>query len=58
MKRLWNREPVLTAQFAGGLVAVAAVFGLELTLEQGTAIVSLIGLVVSLIARSQVIPVK
>ena len=56
MKTLWNKEPVMVSQVAAVIVALGAVFGFQLTQEQGLALATVISLVAGLVARSQVSP--
>lgn len=57
-KTLWNTEPVLTAQGAAAIAAGLVALGVNVSGEQILAIWTVFSLIASIIARSQVSPVK
>lgn len=54
---LAKREPVMVGAVAQALVTLGAIVGLHLTAEQATALITVGGLVIGLIARMHVTPV-
>jgi hypothetical protein len=61
MKALWEKmmnEPVLLLNLVNMLLAAGVAFGLDLTMEQKTAIIAVSTAVLNIVARSQVTPTR
>ena len=58
MNTLWGREPAMVLALVQAVIVLAVSFGLKLTPEQTGAILAITALVLGLITRSQVTPVK
>ena len=58
MGNLWGREPAMVLALVQAIIVLAVSFGLKLTPEQTGAILAVTALVLGLITRSQVTPVK
>jgi len=59
MKRIWDKilnEPVLLLNLLNALLAAFVVFGLDLTIEQNAAIISVATVILNIIARQSVTP--
>lgn len=56
MGTIWNREPALVIAVVAAVVQVLVAFGVELTVEQQTAISVLTLAVVGFVVRSKVTP--
>ena len=54
---LIQREPVILTNAAAAVIALAVAFGLPVTPDQKVAILGVVGLVATVVARSQVTPV-
>jgi hypothetical protein len=58
MGSLWGREPAAILALIQAVIVLAVVFGLKLTTEQTGAILAVSAIVLGLITRSKVTPVK
>ena len=58
MENLWGREPAMVLAFVQAVIVCAVSFGLRLTPEQTGAILTLTAVLLGLITRSQVTPVR
>jgi hypothetical protein len=55
---LWDAEPVAVLNTLRALIAVGVVFGLDLTIEQKTAVLAAAEAVLTLVTRSRVSPIE
>ena len=58
MGTLWGREPAMVLALVQAIIVLGVAFGLKLTPEQTGAILAVTAIVLGLITRSQVTPVK